>query len=163
MGPEPSQMVRALGQIAYLVGLAEHERFVALGDTASIEDVVDLLDLVALALDPHRAPGRPLVSPERVATLAGVGRSDPQIAEALSTTVATVRGIRRRHGIAPAFPPGHGPRLSRWEDRLREAHGRGLTSLAIASELGWTIRTVQQRLSVLGLHANRAPRREVIR
>lgn len=99
--------------------------------------------------DPVRATERALD-----AALAEEPRlSDPAIAERLGLTVDVVRRHREAAGIAPAPTPKLG---AAWEAPIREAHARGLLTAEIAAATGYSVRTVQQRLSELGLKANKS-------
>lgn len=156
----PAQLVRALGTACRLAGLAEaHADACALEERATHSDVVALLDELICAVDaqqPARAPSEPRRLPRRpttIAELAAAGRSDPEIAAELGTTTDAIRSARRRYGIAAGAPDAR--IRSGWEERLREAHGRGLTTPELAVELGWTVRTVEVRRSRLGLRENK--------
>lgn len=101
------------------------------------------------AEDPVRATERALD-----AALAEVPRlSDPAIAERLELTVDVVRRHREAAGIEAAPGQAFG---TAWEGPIREAHARGLLTREIAEATGYTVRTVQQRLSQLRLKANKS-------
>lgn len=152
------QLIRALGTPARLAGLATRQaELVALEDRATLDDVLDLLDDLAVAVDAARpvvAGEEPRASRrvERILELAEAGLRDPEIAAQLGVSVPAVRSARRRAGI-PGQPTT--PKPSGWQDRIREAHGRGLLTPEIAAETGYSVRTVQQYLARLGLRAHR--------
>lgn len=148
----PSQVIRALGQAARLLGLEErHRAAVELEESATREDVVELLDAMAEQLaSSGDLPGSGRI--RRVLELAAQGLHDPAIAERLGMTAMSVREIRRDAGV-PGRPR---PReRTGWQDRIRDLHEQGQTTAEIAEALGYTVRTVQQRLHELGLRAHR--------
>lgn len=90
---------------------------------------------------------------DRIRALAADGYSDPEVAETLGLTLDQVRGTRRRLGIARGVEPGG--QATGWQLVLRAEHAWGRLTTEIAARLGWGIRTVQTRLSELGLRAHR--------
>lgn len=158
-----SQFIRLLRPAAIVAGLPEPTP----GDDATHDDAIDLLNELVDAVDRDRpGPRRPSrelpgraggIDPEQVRALAGARRTDPQIAAELGTTATAVRAVRRRHQIPAGGRPG-GQRTG-WEERVREAHGRGLTVAQIAEELDYTPASVHQALFRLGLAANPEPRK----
>jgi len=151
------QLIRALGTAAKLTGQADRQaELVALETRASLDDVLDLLDEISVAVDaarPARARelrprvGRaPSEHAPRILQLASAGHRDPEIANKLGISVAAVRGIRRRAGVAGGPPT---PARSGWEDCVREGLDRRLTNAQIAAENGWTVRTAQQHVFVV--------------
>lgn len=164
----PSSTIRSLAAACRLAGLsAEHAAALEQGDAATPIDVLDLLAELTAQWEAQLAPpeqsvrelartGRPLEHDhEAVLRLAREGLTDAEVGGRLGISPATVRTIRRRHGVISEGRPG--PR-SGWEERLRGLHERGLTTPELVAETGWTIQTVRQRLSVLGLRAHRMPR-----
>lgn len=83
-------------------------------------------------------------------------RTDPDIAEELNLGVDIVRRHRQARGIAAVQPSAYAS--TDWAERITEAHSRGLTNPEIAEATGYTVRTVQQRLSQLRLRAHRRSR-----
>lgn len=154
---DPAAWVQALGPAAELAGLEEqHRAAVARGDAATLDDVLGLLaGLRDLVVSQVAAPAERRVSlrDARVLELARQGMRDPEIAEQLGMTATAVRMARRRHGVSGQDPR---PRRTGWEDRLRDAHSRGLTTDQIAAELGWSKGHTAVRLHELGLRAHRA-------
>lgn len=156
------QMIRALGQPCRLAGLhALHAAAVALEEEATHDDVLGLLDALSDAVDQARPvaerPERqahPEAHPEahRVLPLVAEGLHDPAIADRLGLTVHQVRRARRAAGVAAN--PG-APARSGWEERIRAAHGRGLSTRGIAEATGYSYRTCQEYLGRLGLRAHK--------
>lgn len=116
------------------------------------EDILRVLDQVE---NPGLKRRPPTSTEDRVRELAAAGRTDAQIGEELAMERTAVRSIRRRLGIDPGLAPDTGPGGSGWQDRLRDAHGRGLSPVEIAAELRWTIGTTRNRMARLGLRARR--------
>jgi chaperonin GroEL (HSP60 family) len=150
----PAQVIRALGTACWLAGLeTEHAQAVRASDLDALIDLLDALIEAVGASRPTRETRveRMAAARPRVAELAGQGKSDPEIAEAIGAIRTAVRAIRRRYEI-PAGVPGGGAALrSGWEARLRELLARvpPLTRAELAEAMGYTPRTLQQRLSDL--------------
>lgn len=92
----------------------------------------------------------------KIRALAADGRSDSETAELLGLTLDQVRGTRRRLDIARGAKPGG--QANGWQLVLRAEHAWGRLTTEIAARLGWGTRTVQTRLSKLGLRAHRPTR-----
>ncbi len=92
---------------------------------------------------------------QQIRALAAAGHSDPAIGDALGITRDAVRSWRRRHNIPPGVPPGGSSLATGWEQRLAALHEQGLTTAQLAEEMGWTLRTTQERLHQLQLPAHR--------
>ncbi len=90
----------------------------------------------------------------RLRLLFMAGNDDDAIARELGSTAAEVRrtrwtlGLERDTGQRPPAPPV-------WARRLRKLHAQKKTTHEIAVALGCTYRTACQRLSDLGLRANK--------
>lgn len=159
------QLVRAAGTLARLCGLADRQaELVALEERVTLDDVLDLVDDIAQAVDrarPAPPPGqvgvrepRPRrIRQERILELAASGMHDPEIAAELGLSSGAVRGVRRRAGVAGKPKPRES---TGWREMIADAHARGLTNAEISKLTGYTQRTVEQRLHQLGLRSNKS-------
>jgi len=99
------------------------------------------------------APGVPLPAvARRVRELAA--EDDEAIGAALGVSARTAKRLRHALGLLRA----PSPHALVADATLRALHAEGLTTAAIAERSGLTYRTVQERLSRLGLRAHRAAR-----
>lgn len=88
---------------------------------------------------------------DQIRALAGQGKTDTQIAQALSFHVSTVRRLRERNGI----PSPHRAEKERRNAALKELHAAGLSDKEIALCLDMKLNTVQSLRQYHGLTANR--------
>lgn len=168
----PAQLIRAATQLARLCGLVEvHRELVALEERATLDDVLELLDACAEAVDRQRPAAERAARPRR-AGVGGWNATAPDVedrvvgllragwapediaAEPGMPAARTIRTIRARHKIPAPSRKRKGP--PRWEAPIRAAHRRRLTVPEIAEATGYRETSVRQYLSLLGLRARRA-------
>lgn len=116
------------------------------------DDVLEVLDRLVDVVERELPSGGPTPSARRhardvarVLELAMRGLHDPEIGAELGMTVAAVRDVRRRRGVAGRT------RHTGWQEQLRDLHAAGAGVAEMAEAMGVSAKTVYQRLSLLGL------------